>query len=511
MPLLLQFNLGFHRRIDHNKQMSPALILACVGGYFAFLLLIAWFTSRNASNASYFLGNKSSPWYAVAFGLIGDSLSGVTFISVPGQVGVAKFSYLQMVLGYVVGYLVISVVLLPVYYRMNLTSIYSFLRERVGPAGQKMGSIFFLLSRLLGAAARLYLAVRVLQLFVFDALGIPFVLSVTLTIALILAYTYKGGIKTLVWTDTFQSAFLLLGVALSVFFIGRELGLGLGGIIERVRASELSQTFFWDWKPANNFWKQFIGGAFVAICMTGLDQNMMQKNLSCRSLADARKNIHWFAAAVVFVNLLFLALGVLLYEFARAKGVAIPAKTDHLFPMLALQHLGPTAAIVFVLGLTAATFSSADSVLTTLTTSFCIDILGMDQRGEQTEARQTRTRHLLHIAFAAVLLGCIVLIDVLNQDSVISLILKVASFTYGPILGLFAFALFCRRAVPQPWVIAACVIAPLVCWMLNQFSSEWFDGYAFSNELLILNGALTLGLLLLGSRKTSGTIPFAAA
>ena len=490
--------------------MSPALILACVGGYFAFLLLIAWFTSRNASNASYFLGNKSSPWYAVAFGLIGDSLSGVTFISVPGQVGAAKFSYLQMVLGYVVGYLVISTVLLPVYYRMNLTSIYSFLRERVGPAGQKMGSIFFLLSRLIGAAARLYLAVRVLQLFVFDALKIPFAASVALVIALILAYTYKGGIKTLVWTDTFQSSFLLLGVALSVIIIGQELGLGLGDIIERVRASELSQTFFWDWKPANNFWKQFIGGAFVAICMTGLDQNMMQKNLSCRSLADAQKNINWFAIVVVFVNLLFLALGVLLYEFAQAKGVALPSKTDHLFPTLALQHLGPAAAIVFVLGLTAATFSSADSVLTTLTTSFCIDILGMGRNAGESETRQTRTRHALHIAFAVALLGCILLIDAFNQDAVISLILKVASFTYGPILGLFAFALFFRRAVPQPWVVATCVLAPLVCWVLNQFSREWFAGYAFSNELLILNGALTLGLLLVGSRRSSAMSAAAA-
>ncbi len=481
--------------------MSPTLILGCIAGYFAFLLLIAWFTSRNASNASYFLGNKASPWYAVAFGLIGDSLSGVTFISVPGQVGAAKFSYLQIVLGYSVGFLVISFVLLPVYYRMNLTSIYSFLRERVGPAGQKMGSIFFLLSRLLGAAARLYLAVGVLQLFVFNHFGIPFVVSVTIVIALILAYTYKGGIKTLVWTDTFQSSFLILGVVLSVFFIGRELGWGAGDIVERVRASELSQTFFWDWKPANNFWKQFLGGVFVAICMTGLDQNMMQKNLSCRSLADAQKNINWFSIVVFFVNVLFLALGVLLYEYARAKGIELPKKTDHLFPTLALEHLGPAAAIVFILGLTAATFSSADSVLTTLTTSFCIDILGFDDKGAKDEARRTHLRHLFHVGFAVALLGAILLINAINQDAAISLILKVASFTYGPILGLFAFALFVRRSVPQPWVVVACLIAPVVCWVLNQFSAQWFSGYAFGNELLILNGALTLALLLAGSRS----------
>ncbi len=480
--------------MSHEK--TPIIVLSCIAAYFACLLGIAWWTSRGANNASYFLGNKSSPWYAVAFGLIGDSLSGVTFISVPGQVGTAQFSYLQLVLGYVAGYLVISFVLLPAYYRMNLTSIYSFLHERLGPAGQKMGSTFFVLSRLLGAAARLFLAVSVLQKFVFDALGIPFALSVTIVIGLILAYTYKGGIKTLVWTDTFQSAFLLLGVALSVFFIGRELGLGVGGIFEMVKSSDLSKTFFWDWKPANNFWKQFFGGAFVAICMTGLDQNMMQKNLSCRSLGDAQKNINWFSIVVVGVNLLFLALGALLFEYARVKGVAIPERTDHLFPMLALQHLGIAAAIVFVLGLTAATFSSADSVLTTLTTSFCIDILGMDTDTRMTEAQKTRLRHRLHLGFAVALLVSILLINAIAKASVITIILKFANFTYGPILGLFAYALFFKRRVPQPLIVATCIVAPLVCWMLDYNSKAWFAGYAFGSELLILNGALTLGLLL---------------
>ena len=489
-----------------SPEKTPIIVLSCIAAYFACLLGIAWWTSRGADNAGYFLGNKSSPWYAVAFGLIGDSLSGVTFISVPGQVGAAQFSYLQLVLGYVAGYLVISFVLLPVYYRMNLTSIYSFLHERLGPAGQKMGSIFFLLSRLFGAAARLYLAVTVLQLFVFDAIGIHFAVSVSIVIALILAYTYKGGIKTLVWTDTFQSSFLLLGVALSVYFIGRELGLGLGGIFDMVKSSELSKTFFWDWKPANNFWKQFFGGAFVAICMTGLDQNMMQKNLSCRSLGEAQKNINWFSIVVVGVNLLFLALGALLFEYARVKGIAIPSKTDHLFPMLALQHLGMAAAIVFVLGLTAATFSSADSVLTTLTTSFCIDILGMDGDTRLSDAQKTRLRHKMHLCFAVALLLVILGIKALADLPVISIILKFANYTYGPILGLFAYALFFRRRVPQALIVATCLVCPLICWMLDFNSKEWFAGYAFGSELLILNGALTLGLLLAFSCGVSQTV-----
>src|SRR5688572_22850474 len=344
--------------------MSPALILTCVGGYFAFLLLIAWFTGRNAGNNAYFLGNKASPWYAVAFGLIGDSLSGVTFISVPGKVAVDKFSYLQIVFGYVLGYVVIAEILLPLYYRLNLTSIYSYLRGRFGPRSQKVGALFFLLSRTMGAAARLYLAANVFQVFVFDQWGVPFWLTVSVTIALILAYTYRGGIKTLVWTDTFQSTFLLLGVVLSIAAIGRQLNFGLGDLINTVRNSEMSQTFFWDWRGTDYFWKQFCAGAFIAIAMTGLDQNMMQKNLSCRTLGAAKKNIYAFTGVMLLVNVLFVSLGALLFHFAAAKGVAIPEKTDALFPTLALTQLGTFAAVVFVIGLTAATFSSADSVLT---------------------------------------------------------------------------------------------------------------------------------------------------
>ena len=498
--------------------MSPLLILSCIAAYFCCLLLIAWFTSRGAGNAGYFLGNKASPWYAVAFGLIGDSLSGVTFISVPGTVANDQFNYLQVVLGYVFGYLVISEVLLPLFYRLNLTSIYTVLGRRLGPMAQRTGSAFFLLSRLLGAAARLYLAVGVIQTFVFDRWNVPFAVSVTLIIGLMLAYTYKGGIKTLVWTDTFQSAFLLLGVGLSVVFIARELGLGPAEMVRRIADSGMAQTFFWDWKEKSYFWKQFLGGAFIAVCMTGLDQNMMQKNLSCRSLGEAQKNIRWFGIVVVFVNLLFLGLGVLLYQYAQAKGIAVPTRTDDLFPTLALQHLGTAAAIVFVLGLTAATFSSADSVLTTLTTSFCIDILGWERGEALSEERKTRLRHIFHVMFAVLLLATILVIKAVASQAVIGIILKVANYTYGPLLGLFAFALLrgwlARRAgggddlPPLHPVLTpvACLAPPVLCWVLDRYSRAWLGGYAFGNELLIVNGAITFALLAavwaMGGRRT---------
>ena len=471
--------------------MSPALILACVGGYFGLLLLIAWFTSRNASNASYFLGNKASPWYAVAFGLIGDSLSGVTFISVPGKVAADQFSYLQIVLGYVLGYVVIAEILLPLYYRLNLTSIYSYLRQRFGPRSQKVGALFFLLSRTTGAAARLYLAANVFQVFVFDQWGVPFWLTVSVTLALILAYTYRGGIKTLVWTDTFQSTFLLLGVALSITAIARELNFGLGDVLATVKNSEMSRTFFWDWRGTNYFWKQFLSGVFIAIVMTGLDQNMMQKNLSCRSLREAKKNIYAFTAVMVLVNLLFVSLGVLLYHYASAKGVAIPKQTDQLFPTLALHHLGAFAAIVFVVGLTAATFSSADSVLTTLTTSFCIDWLGMEERPDMTEARRTALRHKVHVGFAVVLWLVILGFKLVNSKAIIDAIFTLASYTYGPLLGLFAFGLFARSPVRDRWVPAVCCAAPVICFVVQDNSAAWFGGYKMGFELLMLNGLLT--------------------
>jgi SSS family transporter len=482
--------------------MSPLFILSCIAAYFAFLLAIAWRTSRHANSEGYFLGNKKSPWFAVAFGLIGDSLSGVTFISVPGQVGTAGFSYLQIVLGYAVGYVVIAEILLPLYYRLQLTSIYSYLGTRFGPSAQMSGSFFFLLSRLTGAAARLYLAANVIQLFIFDRWGVPFWLSVAITIALMLVYTYRGGIKTLVWTDVFQSAFLLLGVVLSITAIARGLGLDFPQLLGTVVHSEHSRVFFWDWHDRRYFWKQFISGIFIAIVMTGLDQNSMQKNLSCRSLPEAKKNIYSFTVVMVLVNVFFLALGALLYEYARVKGIAIPASTDRLFPSLALEHLGAFAAVVFIVGLTAATFSSADSVLTTLTTSFCIDFLHLDRDSRTTEERKTGLRHAVHIGFAVLLLLVILVFKELNNDAVINAVLTLASYTYGPLLGLFAFGLFTSSRVKDRWVPVVCVLSPAVCYLVNARSAAWFNGYQFGFELLILNGLLTCaGLWIIRSRS----------
>ena len=483
--------------------ISPTGILICIGAYFALLLTIAWFTSRGATNQSYFLANKSAPWLAVAIGLIGDSLSGVTFLSVPGAVGNNQFSYLPVVFGYAIGYWVIAVVLLPLYYRMQLTSIYSYLGTRFGTPAQKTGSAFFLLSRMLGAAARLYLAASVIQAFVFDEWGVPFWLTVSVIIALILIYTYKGGLKTLVWTDLFQSGFLVLGVVLSLAAIGHELGLSLGSMVEVVRQSPHSQWFFTDWASPKNFWRQLISGVFIAIVMTGLDQNSMQKNLACRSLRDAQKNLCLFSLIAVVVNVCFLALGALLYHYAAVKGVAVPEKTDLLFPTLALGHLGLFAALVFILGLTAATFNSADSVLTTLTTSFLIDVAGVENKTGMTDEQKTKLRHIVHLAFAVLLLLVILGFRALNNSAVINLVLKMAGYTYGPLLGLFAVGLFTKWQLRARDVPLVCLASPLICWSLDVNSKAWLNGYTFGFELLILNGAITAaGLWLLRISNT---------
>ncbi|HEX4887936.1 MAG TPA: sodium:solute symporter [Luteibaculaceae bacterium] len=468
--------------------------------YFGVLVGIAYFTSKGADSGSYFLGNKQSPWYAVAFGMLGDSLSGVTFISVPGAVGGAQFSYLQLVLGYMAGYLIISRVLLPLYYRLNLTSIYAYLEGRYGRNAQKTGAFFFILSRLLGAAGRLYLAATVIQLFVFDAIGIPFWLSVTIIIALIFAYTYRGGIKTLVWTDTFQSTILLLAVLCSVVVIASKMDLSLGGVVNQIAQSDYSKVFFWDWAPKTFFFKQFIGGAFIAVVMTGLDQNMMQKNLSCKSLPDAQKNMEWFSVVMALVNVCFLSLGALLWIYATQIQLTLPTNalgkpiTDYLFPTLAFNQLGTAAGLLFILGLTAATFSSADSVLTTLTTSFYHDFLELHKK-TASEAYKERYRHAIHIGFAVLLLGVILLFKLFNNAAIIDTVLLIANYTYGPLLGLFFFGILTRRGASDKWIPWIALAAPALCWVVNSHSQAWWGGYQFGNELLLLNGALTAAML----------------
>jgi len=491
--------------------MSATVIISCILGYFGILLLIAWITSRNGNADSYFLGNKASPWYAVAFGMIGDSLSGVTYISVPGAVGTAKFSYLQLVLGYFVGYFIISKVLLPLYYRLNLVSIYSYLQSRFGRVTQKTGAFYFILSRVLGAAGRLFLAAGVIQFFVFDQIEgfhVPFALSVSVIIALMLLYTYKGGIKTLVWTDTFQSLFLVLGVILSIVAIIQHTGWSFSDAVGKVIHSEYSTTFFFDWKLASFFPKQFLGGIFIAVAMTGLDQNMMQKNLSCKSLEEAQKNIFWFSIVMVIVNIFFLSLGALLYHYYQSATIALPINSetgkiisDKVFPNLALNHLGWFAGLVFIIGLTAATFSSADSVLTTLTTSAYVDMLELDKNDKLNESQKSKYRTIIHISFAVLLWLVILLFDALNNSAIIDTILKLAGYTYGPLLGLFVFGLFTKYAIKDALVPIVCFIAPGIAYILSTYSKQWFNGYEIGNELIIINGLLTfIGLLVIKSK-----------
>ena len=475
-------------------------------------MLIAYLTSRNSTADSYFLGNKASPWYAVAFGMIGDSLSGVTYISVPGKVGGAHFSYLQLVLGYFVGYFIISKILLPIYYKMNLISIYTYLETRFGKNTQKTGAFFFILSRILGASGRLYLAAGVIQFFVFDQIGsvhVPFWLSVSVILALMLLYTYRGGIKTLVWTDTFQSLFLVLGVVLSIAVIIHKMDIGFGKAVSNIVSSEYSQTFFWDWKKSNFFLKEFIGGIFIAVAMTGLDQNMMQKNLSCRSLGEAQKNIFWFSVVMVIVNVFFLSLGALLYQYYQSAGIDLPMNaetgkviSDKVFPNLALNHLGILAGLIFIIGLTAATFSSADSVLTTLTTSTYVDMLEYDRNTVLTEEQKAKRRTGIHIGFAVLMWLVIIVFDILNQRAIIDTILMLAGYTYGPLLGLFIIGLFTKMSLKDTAVPVVCIIAPVVTYVLANYVIKTMTAYEVGNELILLNAGITmLGLLFVKSRE----------
>jgi len=491
--------------------MSPILIISFIAFYFLFLLGIAWYTSRKSTADSYFLGNKSSPWYIVAFGMIGDSLSGVTYISVPGKVGGAHFSYLQLVLGYFVGYFIISHILLPIYYKLNLTSIYEYLKSRFGRNTQKTGALFFILSRIMGAAGRLYLAAGVIQLFVFDqfeTVHVPFWVSVSVILVLMLLYTYRGGIKTLVWTDSFQSFFLVLGVVLSIVAIVNKLNIPFSTAISNVFHSEYTETFFWDWKKPNFFFKEFLGGIFIAVAMTGLDQNMMQKNLSCKTLGEAQKNIFWFSVIMVIVNIIFLSLGALLYIYYNQSGIEIPFNpetqkiiSDKVFPNLALNHLGVFAGLVFIIGLTAATFSSADSVLTTLTTSFYIDILEYDKNEKLSEQIKTKRRTIIHILFAFILWLVILFFDALNQKAIIDSILMLAGYTYGPLLGLFTLGLFTKLNINDKLVPVVCIIAPVITYLLSNTFKSVLGDYQIGNELILINAGITILLLSLVQKR----------
>ena len=503
--------------------IGPAVILGLIAIYFLVLLIISYFTGKNSSNANFFLAGKKAPWLIVAFGMIGSSLSGVTFLSIPGVVGKTEglnmaFSYLQLILGNWVGYLVVAFVLLPLYYRLNLTSIYGYLAERLGWRSYKIGAGYFLLSRMLGSSLRLFLVALVLSKFVFEPLGVPFWITVAVTILLIWLYTFKSGIKTIVWTDTLQTLFMLLAVGVTVYYVSIDLGIAGSSIFTFIAESDLSQIFFFDdWKSSDHFVKQFFSGAFIAIVMTGLDQDMMQKNLTCRNLKDAQKNMFWFTIVLTIVNFIFLVLGLLLTVYAQQNG--IDAHKDQLYPTLAMQNeFGIGIAVLFILGLIAAAYSSADSALTALTTSFSIDILEIEKKYDP--AKQVRIRKLIHILISFVLILVIIIYRyVIADDSVISQVFKFAGFTYGPLLGLYAFGLFTKWKVKDRLVPVIAIVSVLLSIFINLASQiyvflnqavSWKEAeiiaadlyYQVGFEILIINGIITfVGLILIRTQK----------
>lgn len=481
--------------------MSPTQILLLIAAYFGILILISYFTGKEDSNEAFFKANKSAPWYLVAFGMIGASLSGVTFISVPGAVEAKQFGYLQVVFGYFFGYLVIAYVLLPIYYKLNLTSIYTYLRDRFGNTSYKTGSIAFLISRTVGAAFRLFLVAKVLQLLIFDQYHIPFTITVIITIALIWLYTFKGGIKTIIFTDTLQTLFMLISVVVTIVFLASALDLhSITEVYTNVKDDAMSKVFFFNHvNNAQYFIKSFLAGIFITITMTGLDQDMMQKNLTCKNLKEAQKNMITFSVVLVFVNILFLVLGLMLTQYANQHGIT--AKKDDLFPTIAmLPEIGIVTSAFFLLGLIAAAYSSADSALTSLTTSFCIDIIELDKKPKE---RQKKTRKQVHVLISIILVIVIVLFDSIFKDvSVIWELFKAAGYTYGPLLGLFAFGIFTKNQLKDKYVWIIALIAPLLSYLINAYSVDLLNGYQIGFEILIVNGLLTfLGLILIRRKQ----------
>lgn len=494
-----------------NGTLSPTLILFSILAYFLVLIGISWLTSRHADSKDFYLAGRQAPWWLVAVGMVGASMSGVTFISIPGAIGAGglnrDFSYLQVVFGYMVGYLVIATVLMPLYYRLNLTSIYTYLGKRFGYYSNKTGAAFFLLSRVIGSSFRLFLVAMVLHQFVLGVppLNVPFFATVFVTIILIWVYTFRGGIKTIVWTDAVQTIMFVTAVVATILFIGQAMGKDLDGLLAAVRKSEYSKVLFFEggWEDPNNFFKQFFSGALITIVMTGLDQDMMQKNLACRNIREAQKNMFAFSIILFATNLIFLTLGALLYLYAAHAGMELPAKSDYLYPTIALQYLSPVVGLIFMIGLMAAAYSSADSALAALTTSFCVDFLNMEDNGK-TEAENRRTRFWVHLGFSFVLMLAIFVFKALNNDAVINELFKAAGYTYGPLLGLFTFGMLTRRQIRDQWVVAVCVAAPVLTWVLVDLAARYFS-FQFGFLNLALNGLLSfLGLWLISKREKKG-------
>ena len=496
--------------------MSPIAILILIVIYFSILIFISALVSKKSSdNDTFFKANKNSKWYLVAFGMIGTAISGITFISVPGEVGNPdlQFKYFQFVLGCALGFIIVAKVLLPLYYRMNLTSIYGYIEQRLGVVSYKTAASIFLIGRTIGSAFRLYLVVFVLQKYVFDDLHVPFAVTVLISLGLIFAYTYRGGLKTIIITDTLQTFFLISSVFLTIYFICQSLNFNMIEAFEQVKNSNYSKVFFYeDYLAGTYYWKQILGGIFVTIATVGLDQDLMQKNLSCKNIGEAQKNMFTFTGIFLVINIFFLSVGALLYLYAEKNGIAVPqvngvARTDLLFPEIAIHHLSIIPTIVFLLGLTAATFATTDSALTALTTSFCVDFLGMDKTENQNKPNIVRTRHLVHVGFSILMFMVIILFNAINDDSVVKMVFKIATYTYGPLLGLFAFGLFMKsKAVHDKLVPYICLISPVICFLITQNSERLFGKYIIDNELIIVNGLITfLGLLLISKPATSKT------
>ena len=481
--------------------MSAGLLFLFVIIYFGVLLAVAKITGKNSNNMSFFIGNKNSNWMLVAFGMIGTSLSGVTFVSVPGAVGKDGFHYLQITIGYLIGYVAIAYVLLPIYYKMNLTSIYNYLETRLGFNAYKTGASFFVLSRTLGATARLYLVVKILQVFILDSMGVPFWGTTLVILAMILLYTYEGGVKTIVYTDTLQTSGMLLGLIICSIYILSNMDFSVMDGLHAMQAKGIATVFDTDVNSKTFFLKQIIGGAFITLTMTGLDQEMMQKNISVKTLKDAQKNMITIGFSMLLVITLFLFLGGLLNLFAAQQNVKEVG--DALFPTLALQHMPPYLSIIFILALISALFPSADGAITALTSSFCIDLLGMQRNKEWDEAKQKKIRQRVHLGFAVVFLLIVMVFKWIDNKSIIDLILKIASYTYGPLLGLFAFGILTKRSLNNKWVAFICILAPILCYVLEYYQKYLLGGFQIGQELLIINGLFTfLGLWLISSPNT---------
>ena len=505
--------------------MTPIVLFSFVIGYFFLLLLVAWLTSRNSNNESFFIGNRRSNWLLVAFGMIGTSLSGVTFVSVPGTVGVTGFAYYQVVLGYLLGYMVIAFVLIPLYYRMNLTSIYTYLENRFGIKTHKAGAFFFILSRTVGATARLYLVIIILQLFILDKLGIPFIVTTLIILLMILLYTYEGGVKTIIYTDTLQTTGMLVGLIVCIIVITKTLGTDFSGAFSMMESKGYTKIFNWDIKSGSFALKHIIGGMFIAIAMTGLDQEMMQKNISVRTMRNSQKNIMTFTAILMVVNFLFLVLGGLLYLYANTQGITVPP--DDLFPTIALNDtFSGVIGIIFIIALISALFPSVDGAITSLTSCYCIDILGLNKKAG-TEKEKKRARLKVHFTFALLFFLMVLLFKAINDKLIIDFILKFAGVTYGPLLGLFAFGILTKRKLNERFIWTVCLIAPLLALGIDVLSSpEWyekklnlslglkeistmlFNGYKIGYELILINGIFTfLGLFMISKKADK----FAAA